>query len=260
MQEISPTAKLDFSSINRAKKVYQFFFIELIGIIILVFLEPTFQRVIEGVWARFRLIFVWTLSLDVHAVIAYLFLILFMVQLFWGYQQTKNSGLKQYHARLGYFLMYVIIPFFILAGAWAVLDRATTIPSEESVMFRSNVTLTVIGMIHILVFLAWYTIRSFTALKQNDILMHIDSVLGIFMMASIVAVIRFMHFVFQILPEGSPFTVAGLFFITMPFILGQLALAYYLTGRLRQNRVPLLAQTFVVIIFAIVGDYTMLLS
>lgn len=260
MQTNHKPAQTRIEALNRVKKVYAYFFVAMNLIILSVFFEPTLRRIVEGIWVRGRFNFAWTLSLDIHALVSYAFLLLVSVQVFFGYKQAKRPSFRQSHSRLGYFLFYFLFPAFILANIWVVLDRSLTIPLEESVGFRVSPTFTAILMLEVPVFLTWFTIRGFYALKQRDIVTHVDSILGAFMYAGIVAVLRFLYSIIWATRGTSPLSGVAMGFLSIAVVTGSLALAYYLAGRLRQNKITLLAIIVVTALLAILGSgsYTIL--
>ena len=83
-------------SLDRAKKVYKYFFIATALIVFFIFFEPTLHRLAEGEWVRGRFHYVWTLSLDIHAVLGYLFVMLVMVQVLMGYRQKSKPNLTSF--------------------------------------------------------------------------------------------------------------------------------------------------------------------
>ena len=245
--------QVNLDALRRVKSIYPYFFILMFAIILFVFFEPTIRRLSEGAWIRGRFVQAWTLSLDIHAIVAYGFLALIGIQFFFGHQQTRFAAFKIGHAKLGKVLFYFVIPALLLVNFWVVFDRAFNIAQEDSVIFRSNRIFAIILMTEILVFVAWYAIRSLRALREGDIITHIDSVLGLLMCAGIVAVIRFLYAIFWAIRGGSPFSAAGMFFLSISLVVVMLALAHALAGRFAQNRMSLLAIVLVTILLAVAG-------
>ena len=253
---ISDKRTTDLEKLNRSKKVYKYFFVEMTLIILIVFFEPTFRRLAQGGWQRGKYPYEWTLSLDVHAAVAFLFLFLILIQLFLGYQQAKNPSLKSNHVRLGNTLFYVIIPLFLLANLWVTFGRFLTTNLEESILYRDSPMIAILAIVEILAFLLWYVIRSFKAIKQGDVLLHLDGIFGAFLILSGFPFIRFLFAIVWSVQDVAPFTVTGGLFITLAIIFGHLVLGYFLAGRLRQNFTPLVTLVIVSAALAILGaDY-----
>ncbi len=240
-------------SLDRAKKVYKYFFIATTLIVLFVFFEPTLNRLAEGEWIRGRFHYVWTLSLDIHAVFGYLFVMLVMVQVFMGYRQKSKPNLTPFHRKLGKLLFYIIIPAFALTGAWVSIERSTTIPPELSVIFRRDRMMGRIALFQLLVFFLWYAVRSLRAIKRRDVPSHLDAILGAFVLASGIAVIRFLYFLFWATRGGAPFSVVGMYLITVFIMCVQLGVAYRLAGRFQQNKMPLFCLAAVTILYAVLG-------
>ncbi|VAW38162.1 hypothetical protein MNBD_CHLOROFLEXI01-326 [hydrothermal vent metagenome] len=241
------------TDLTKAKRVYAVFTVTMTILILAIFFEPTVSRLFEGIWQRQEVVFVWTFSLDVHATLGFLFIFMFILQFFFGYQQSKWPQLKRYHRRLGSAMFYVVIPLFILADIWVVIHRSTAIAPEQSVVFGQDRLMVVILILEILLFMAWYIIRSFQAVKQKDYPSHLDNIFAAYMMAGGIALFRFLFAILWATFGTSPISFVGVFFVTCALTLMLLILAFSLVGRLKQNRFPLFVFVIANVLVAILG-------
>lgn len=221
--------------------------------IVLVFGEPTLHRVTGGPWRRGRFTYVDTLSLDVHAVLGYVFLLCVLTQVWLGFRQVRRRVPSRVHMRLGPWLALAIIPLFIGSAAWVVLDRSTTISPELSVIFKAHRPMARAALAELLLFSSVFVARAVVAIRRGDVETHVDSIVGAYTVTSGVVLIRFLYFLFWTIRGGSPLSVMGMFFLTMVVVLGVLILAYRHAGRLRANRVPLIALGVVTVLLAVLG-------
>ncbi len=215
---------------------YTPFFAGATAIILLVFSEPTFRRLAGGHWQRGKYVYKDSVSLDVHATVGYLFVGAFILQIVWGRRQRLHESARRLHARLGKALFAVVVPAFVLAAAWVVADRSTSIAPEDSVIFQVDRVMGRVVLGELLVFTSFFFGRAALAIRAGDVPRHVDAVLGAFMMASAIAVIRFLYSAIWATGAGSPFSVIGMYFITVTIVVGAMAVAYGRAGRFAENR------------------------
>ncbi|MFT4628519.1 MAG: uncharacterized membrane protein YozB (DUF420 family) [Myxococcota bacterium] len=229
-------------------------------VIFMVFSEPTLGRLVNGVWSRGRFEYVSTLSLDVHAALGFSFVGLVFAQLVLGYQLVGSGRGRQAHTRLGRTLLFAVIPVFLLGAGWVSLDRSTTIAPEVSVIFKHHRPVVRWALFTLIGFTAFFSVRAYLSIRRGDVAAHIDAVLGAIVLASGIAIIRFLYVVFWAIRGGSPFSVVGMYFLTVVVVFALLAGAYAAAGRLKQNSGPLALLVGVNLLLAVAGTgrYTFL--
>ncbi len=231
-----------------------------VAVILLVFIEPTARRLLDGQWQRGRFVYVSTTSLDVHALMGYTFLVLVVAQVWLGWRQARSGRPCSLHGRLGRALVFAVIPAFVAVGMWVVLDRSTSIAPEVSVIFKHHRPVARVALFELLGGTLWLVIRSVRAIARGDLDGHVDAFLAAFMFASAIAYIRFFYFLFWAIRGGCPLSVVGMFFVSVAVVLGLLCLVYARAGRLRANRLPIMVLAGCTLALALGGwsHYTML--
>jgi len=81
----------------------------------------------------------------------------------------------------------------------------------------------------------------------------LEHVLGLYVIACTVALYRFLYFIFWMTRGGSPFSIVGMFIITILMVIGQLVLAYYLGHQLKENRALLDTMLSLIITYTVLG-------
>ncbi len=236
----------------RGRRSIQVLFAVLMMVTLLVFWEPSVERIVEGQWRRGRFLYAHTLSLDVHALMGLAFLIALGSQLVLGLRNTTTRA-RRMHRRLGRALFFVIIPVFILTAAWVVLDRSTSIAPSLSVIFKHHRLMARVALVELLGFVAFLFARSYWAIRRGNVPAHVDSIVGAFMVASAIIVIRFLYAFIWAIWGGSPFSVMGMFFVTVLLVVLVLTLVYGLAGRLYENRHVLGSLILVTAAIALLG-------
>jgi hypothetical protein len=150
-------------------------------------------------------------------------------------------------------LLYAVIPVFAVFSAWLIYERSTTIPREQAVIFRQYIEMAFVVLSELLLFFVAFSIRAGWAIRRGDVLTHIDSILMAFMMAAGIAIIRMWYFLFWTFSGAAPFSIIGMFFVTMATILILLILVFSLVGRLRENVKALSLLAVVTVLIAVLG-------
>lgn len=248
------TPKKKTTPFARAKKHYTLFMVLLTLVVVFAFLEPTLKRLLEGSWTRGKFNYVWTLSLDVHALMGYGFLLLFCVQYALGFFPPKKPSWRGAHKLFGRLILFVFIPAFAIANIWLVMERSSTIPSESSVIFRQYRPMIRFIMYQLLGFFLFFLARSYWAIRKRDVLLHVDSIVLAYTFAAAVAIMRLFYFLFWLIRGGSPFSLPGMYFLSAAFVLLLFLVLFSLVGRLKENKYPLVAIFVFNVLMAILGS------
>jgi len=215
---------------------YTPYFVAATAVILIVFFEPTARRLAGGHWQRGKYVYQDSLSLDVHAVIGFTFVAAFVIQIILGRRQRAHDSARRLHEKLGKLLIILVVPLFVGTAAWVVADRSTSIAPELSVIFKVDREMGRVVLGELLVFTSFFFVRAWLAIRDGDVARHVDAVLGAFLMASAIATIRFLYSAIWATGAGSPFSVIGMYFITVAIVVGAMALAYARAGRFAANR------------------------
>lgn len=231
---------------------YRWFLLFNVVMVLFIFAEPTIARLTEGNWKRGHFVFENTVSLDSHAAFGYFFVLLFVAQSVLGFSLLKRERLAALHRALGRLFVFGAAPLFIFIGVWMILDRGLGLPPERTVVFRRDTIGLIIELIQVMALVAFFLGRGWLAIRKRRLAVHVDAMMTAFIAAAMIAGIRLVYAVIWIFGE-SPFTVSGVYFITAALTTLELAAAFALVGRLRQNLWALLllaGSTLLVILVA----------
>ncbi len=218
---------------------YVWFVLGTTAIILFVFAEPSLARLLGGEWQRGRFVYVNTASLDAHAVLGFVFVFAFLTQVAFGWAQARRRGIVRLHRLLGRALLGVVAPIFLLSALWVLLDRATNIAPEDSVVFKRDRPMLKVSLGALLVLCSGFLARATLAIRRGDVATHVDSILGAFLIAGSIALVRFLYALCWAVLGGSPLSLMGMYFVTVALVVLAMASAFALAGRLRANFVPL---------------------
>lgn len=238
---------------SQLPRAYRIAFVVNTALILFVFTEPTLHRLVQGIWQRGRFPYTWTLSLDVHALAGFAFLIAIVSQASLGARMGARSRLRRSHRGLGRALILGLVPVFLTITAWTIFDRSTTIPPE-----RSNIFITarpfMRGALAILILLiGGHAARAYLTIRRGDVRAHIDAVLTLYLVAGGIALIRLLYFVAWMIWSRSPLSVPSMFFLTVALMTGVFILTFALAGRLRENLWGVAVFLALVIVLAVTG-------
>ncbi len=231
------------------------------ALILFVFAEPTLHRLLQGIWQRGRFPYTWTLSLDVHALAGFTFLVAVIAQVALGLRMGERSPLRRNHRRLGRVLILGLVPAFLAITAWAIFDRSTTIPPEKSNIFITARPF-MRGALSILILLiGGHAARAYLTIRRGDVRSHLDAILSLYLVAGGIALIRLLYFVAWMIWSRSPLSVPSMFFLTVALMTGVFALTFALAGRLRENLWGIAVFLALVVVLAVTGaDQLVLLN
>ncbi|MCA9719134.1 MAG: hypothetical protein H6713_16570 [Myxococcales bacterium] len=230
---------------------YRWFLLFNVVMVLFIFAEPTIARLTEGAWKRGHFVFENTVSLDSHAAFGYLFVLLFVTQSVLGFSLLRRARLVSAHRALGRVFVFGAAPLFIAIGVWMILDRGLGLPPERTVVFRRDAIALIIELIQVMTLVAIFLGRGWLAIRRRRLTAHVDAMMAAFISAAMIAGIRLVYAVIWMFGD-SPFTVSGVYFITAALTTLELAAAFALVGRLRENRfaLALVAGSTVLVIVA----------
>ncbi|MEM7153805.1 MAG: hypothetical protein AAF799_13235 [Myxococcota bacterium] len=224
--------------------------------ILFIFAEPTAKRILESVWQRGHFVYVATASLDLHAFFGFGFLGLFAAQIALGFRARAKGGRPKSgtrHRRLGRTFAYVILPLFILGGAWVIIDRAFLLGTARSTLFHQHRAFVVIEMLHVLGLIAYFAVRGVRTIRRKDIEGHVDSMLGLFLSAGLLATIRLLYAIIWATIGENPLSISGTYLLAVAVTFVELVVVFGLAGRLTNNRTPLWVFAGSTIVMAVLG-------
>lgn len=225
-----------FKFSKRIKIVYILAVIETSLLISLIFFQPVFTKLYTGHWNRYGMIVQETKSLNYHVLFAVPYLFFFIFQFIFGFLQNKWPLFKQLHRYWGRFIL-AYTPIFLILTIWNVKVRVPYL------LLELTFHITVINI-------AYFLIRGFWAIKNKKILIHVESMLGAFILSGIAATARLVYFVYLYFFNQPPLTALWLLLASAILYL-KLAFVYGLAGRLRQNYIILVCQTLPLILIYI---------
>lgn len=212
---------------KRVRIVYAIAAFETSLLILLVFMQPVYMKLVHGVWDRYGTQINPTLSLDVHVLFAIPFLLLVMLQIFLGFIQKPGHAANKLHRRLGSFLLLYTAVFLIIT-LWNLLVRIDYIVIQ-------------LGLFFIIVYVVFFMLRGYRAIKYKDYLKHVDSMMGVFVLSGIAANSRLIGAIYLLIYGHIP-NLAFWSLISIAVIISKLLLIYALAGRLKQNILVCLMQ------------------
>ena len=214
--------------------VYRWFVGFNVLMVLFIFAEPTITRVFKGAWQRGRFVFENTISLDIHALFGYAFVLFFVGQTALGFRLPRRARLAPIHRNLGRAFVFAAAPLFIIVGVWMIIDRGLGLPPESTVVFRKHAVALIIELAQVLALVTVYLARGWLAIRRRDLTAHVDAMMTAFIAAAMIAGIRLVYAVIWMFGD-SPFSVSGVYFITVAATALELTAAYAMVGRLRKN-------------------------
>ena len=230
---------------------YRVVFAANLVMIVFVFAEPTWSRLTQDTWRRGRFVWDWTLSLDVHAVLGYAFLLVVALQILTGFRRAKGAGGAR-HPLVGKMFVYGGLPLFVVMGLWVIVERGFLLDGA-SILFAQDGSFIALEMLHVLGLMAVFTVRAVRAIRAGEVLSHVDGMLAMFLSAGILATIRFIYALIWMVGTN-PFSIGATYFAACGLTLLELAAVWALAGRLRENRTPLLILGGTSLALAVLGS------
>lgn len=225
--------------LTRIRMVYSIAAAEIILLIAFIFWQPIYIRLTKGVWQRFGMHMPWTLSLDVHVTCAMIFFILITTQIILGLSQRRGNIANKIHPVLGKITLS-FAPIFLAAAGWNVYARMNLEGQFDILPFTL--------FIATIIFIALFLLRGYLAIRKKNYLLHVDSMMGAFVLTAVAATVRFIMLIFYLIYHRLPETTDGFLLISSLALIANLALFYLLAGRIRQNIITILAMTTTVIL------------
>ncbi len=216
------------------QSVYRWFFGVNLLIIVLVFAEPTIARLTRGQWQRGTFVFENTLSLDAHALFGYVFVLIVITQAITGFAQGGRARLQPVHRRLGRVILLVGGPLFVGVGVWMIFDRGLGLPPGRTIVFRKHGPVLIAELVQVMALVVFFLARGWLAIRRRDVPAHVDAMLTAFIVAGMIAMIRFEYALIWLFTT-CPLSVSGMYFLTVLVTAVELGVAFWLSGRLRAN-------------------------
>ncbi len=225
------------SSNKRIRIVYAIAAAETSLLILLIFFQPVYMRLVYGIWDRYGSLLQWTLSLDVHVLLAIPFLLLLMMQFVLGFTQKPGHISNRFHRILGTFIL-LYTPIFLAVTVWNVAVRVPYLVLQLTFYI-------------VIVSIVFFLIRGYRAVRNKNYLKHMDSMLGAFVLSGIAATARLVYPLYISIYGHIPLAAVWLI-CTAVILYTKLFLIYALAGRLKQNILALLMQTIPIALIYIV--------
>ncbi|MCL9685642.1 DUF2306 domain-containing protein [Legionella maioricensis] len=225
------------SSNKRVRIVYAIATVETSLLILLIFMQPVYTRLVGGIWDRYGSLLKWTLSLDVHVLFAIPFLLLLILQFILGFIQKPGQVSNRIHRRLGLFIL-LYTPVFLAITIWNVSVRVPYLLLQLTFYF-------------VIIYIVFFLIRGYRAIKNKDYLKHMDSMLGAFVLSGIAATARLVYPLYILIYGHIPISAIWLI-STAIFLYTKLFLIYALAGRLKQNILVWLMQAVPIFLIYVV--------
>jgi len=220
---------------TRAKWIYGALTFMNILLTCMVFWDAVYSRLAFGEWRRGKYLYVNTLSLDIHATIGAIFILVISAQFVLGYFAVRSKA-TSIHRMIGRGLLYCVLPLFMMSALWASVDRSANIPPEKSVIFKHNVPLLVFFLVTLLLMAGYFLVVSAHAIRRGDVSLHLDTMVAAITMFAGIVWIRFLYILYWKLIGPTPFTIMGMAMNTAIIVSAMLIGAYALAGRLAANR------------------------
>jgi hypothetical protein len=224
---------------KRVGIVYFIALLETALINLLVFAKPIYDRIELGYWQRYNIILEWTFSLDLHVIFASSLMLALLFQSILIFIQKPVQIAKTFSRFYLTIIIYSL--FFCLVASWNTYVRISTI--ERQMLFY-----------FLLIFMEFFLIRGYLALKNKDYMKFLDLFIGAFIILGVAAIFRLLvpaYILIFGLPSWTQSFQNHLLLSAGLFVYIKLFLIYGLAGRFQQNSLIIFLQLIsILLIFA----------
>jgi hypothetical protein len=224
---------------KRAGIVYFLALLETTFLTLLVFAKPIYDRIELGIWQRYNITLEWTLSLDLHVILASTLTLLFLFQGILIFIQKPGQISKLFSRFYSIIILFSLL--FCIDASWNVYLRISTLERQMVFYF-------------LLIFVEIFLIRGYLGLKNNDYMKFLDSFIGAFILMGVAAIFRLLVPIYILtfgLPSWTQNFQNQLLLSAGVLIYLKLFLIYAIAGRLQQNTLIVFLQAYaIILIFA----------